>query len=54
MDGAIRRNAVKKQLTVERVGTDFLMSYDETKRMLAVCGTTKVWLNGYPRPKNIS
>jgi hypothetical protein len=43
MDGALKRDrGYKKRIPVEKVGVDVLISYDETKRMLAVCGSTKV------------
>lgn len=46
MDSAIRRSSEqrteKKQLPTDKLGAEFILAYDETKRMLAVCGTLEV------------
>ena len=39
---AIQRQISKKTLHTDKIGHDFLLTYDETKRMLAVCATEKV------------
>ena len=31
-----------KQLPRKRIGEDYVLAYDETKRMLAICGTKEV------------
>jgi hypothetical protein len=42
MDVAIRRNRYAKCLSREKLGNDVLFAFDETKRALAVCSSTKV------------
>lgn len=42
IDGAIYRDKYKKQLHREKIGHEFRMAYDETKRMLALYACTKV------------
>lgn len=42
MDGAIKRNK-HKVLHRDKMGQEFLLAYDESKRMLALCASTKVW-----------
>ena len=41
MDGAIARGR-GKQLNREKIGQDFLLAYDELKKMLAVVSSEKV------------
>lgn len=40
--GAIERHHMKKTLHCDKIGRDFLLAYDESKRMLVVCATEKV------------
>ena len=42
IERAIEAGHPKKILHGEKIGHPFLLAYDETKRMLAVCGTEKV------------
>jgi hypothetical protein len=42
MDAAIQRGKPIKALNHAEVGGDVLFAYDEKKRMLAVCASTKV------------
>jgi hypothetical protein len=42
MDMAIRRDRPIKSLNREKLGEDVLFAFDETKRSLAVCASTKV------------
>ena len=42
MDAAIQRGKAIKNLNRDRVGDDVLFAYDEAKRMLAVCASSKV------------
>ena len=45
IDGALRRDsnpAFKKKLHQGKIGKDFLLAFDESKRMLAVCATDMV------------
>jgi hypothetical protein len=44
MDAAVRQKRFRKSLNRDKIGQDFLLAYDETKRMLAVCGSHKVWI----------
>ena len=39
---AIYHSRFKKKLHKEKIGNDFLLAFDESKRMLAVCATDKV------------
>ena len=39
---SIERNKFKKQLYQEKIGHDFILSFDESKRMLAICASSKV------------
>ncbi|THH22123.1 hypothetical protein EUX98_g8249 [Antrodiella citrinella] len=45
IDRAIEFDRSRKQLHREKIGQDFLLAFDESKRMLAVCGTEKKSLN---------
>ena len=42
MDGAIARGRVKKSLIREKIGKEFRLAYDESKKMLAVVSSDKV------------
>ena len=45
INGALHRDpnpAFKKKLHREKIGNDFLLAFDESKRMLAVCATDLV------------
>ena len=42
MDGAVKRDR-RRILHRDKIGHDFLLAFDESKRMLAVCASTKVW-----------
>lgn len=42
MNLAIRRERPIKNLNSEKLGDDILFAFDETKRSLAVCASTKV------------
>jgi hypothetical protein len=42
MDGAVKRDR-PKTLHRDKIGHDFLLAFDESKRMLAVCAATTVW-----------
>jgi len=44
MDMAIQRDSPIKSLNREKLGEDVLFAFDETKRSLAVCASTKVIL----------
>jgi hypothetical protein len=44
MNLAIRRERPIKNLKREKLGDDVLFAFDETKRSLAVCASTKVFL----------
>ena len=39
---SIERDKFKKQLHQEKIGNDFVLSFDESKRMLAICASSKV------------
>ena len=39
---AVRNGRIKKTVHAEKIGGNALFAYDETKRMLAVCGVEKV------------
>lgn len=40
--GAVERDSPKKILHHDKIGNNFLLAYDETKRMLVVCAAEKV------------
>lgn len=42
IDGAITRSAHKTKLNRDKIGQDFILAYDESKRMLAVCASAQV------------
>lgn len=42
LDRAIQHDRFKKHLRADKLGNTLLLSYDETKRMLAVCAVEKV------------
>lgn len=42
MDGAIRRQKYTKFLHRDRIGQEFIAAYEESKRMLIFCASTKV------------
>ena len=42
IDNATRHSRYKKKVHKEKIGNDFLLVFDESKRMLAVCATDKV------------
>ena len=42
LDAAIQRNKPLKTVIRDKLGKDVLFSFDETKRTLAVCASTKV------------
>ncbi|KIM92371.1 hypothetical protein PILCRDRAFT_417 [Piloderma croceum F 1598] len=44
MDGAVKRNR-PRTLHRDKIGHDFLLAFDESKRMLAVCASTKLFLH---------
>lgn len=41
--GAVERHRPRKTLKRDKIGTDFLLAFDESKRMLSVCASTKVY-----------
>lgn len=41
IDFAIAHNKHKKQLHREKIGQDFILTFDESKKMLALCSSTK-------------
>lgn len=41
IDHAIASNKYKKQLHREKIGQDFILTFDEQKKMLALCSSTK-------------
>ncbi|KAI0796918.1 hypothetical protein C8Q75DRAFT_796658 [Abortiporus biennis] len=41
----VENNAPKRTLYKEKIGGDFLITYDETKRFLAICGSEKLSLH---------
>jgi hypothetical protein len=43
MDMAIERNRHAKSLSREKLGNEVLFAFDEAKRALAVCSSTKVY-----------
>lgn len=43
MDGAIKSRKHRKLLHRDKIGQEFLLAFDEVKRMLAVCASKKVW-----------
>ncbi|KAH8094847.1 hypothetical protein BXZ70DRAFT_339404 [Cristinia sonorae] len=45
LDRVMEFNIPKKQLHCEKIGRDYLVAYDETKRMLAICGSEQKSLN---------
>ncbi|KAK7676902.1 hypothetical protein QCA50_020158 [Cerrena zonata] len=45
IENAVQNSRFKKKLHKEKVGNDFLLAFDESKRMLAVCATDKSSLN---------
>lgn len=42
LEGAVKSSRAKKTLSADKVQGDLLISFDETKRMLAVCVVDKV------------
>jgi predicted nuclease with RNAse H fold len=42
IDGAIRRQKSIKILHRDRIGPEFISAYEESKRMLIFCASTKV------------
>ncbi|GBE82556.1 hypothetical protein SCP_0409400 [Sparassis crispa] len=42
LDGAINRGRYKKLLHRDKIGQDFMLTYDESKRMLALCSSMKL------------
>lgn len=42
IENAVHNSRFKKRLHKEKIGNDFLLAFDESKRMLAVCATDKV------------
>jgi hypothetical protein len=42
MDGAIRLRKYTKFLHRDRIGQEFIAAYEESKRMLIFCASTKV------------
>jgi hypothetical protein len=45
IEGAIIRQRHKKLLNRDKIGQDFVLAFDETRRMLAVCASTKVFFS---------
>jgi hypothetical protein len=55
MDGAIKRRKYIKVLHRDKIGQEFILAYEESKKMLVLCASTKVivsfggfmsWLTG--------
>ncbi|KAL6309202.1 hypothetical protein BKA93DRAFT_724346 [Sparassis latifolia] len=44
LEGAMKRRRCKKMLHCDKIGHDFMLTYDESKRMLALCASMKVHL----------
>lgn len=42
MDGAISRQKPIKVLHRDKIGQEFILAYEESKRMLVLCASTKV------------
>jgi hypothetical protein len=42
VDGAIRRHKHIKVLHRDKIGEEFILAYDESKRMLVLCASAKV------------
>jgi hypothetical protein len=42
MDGAIRRRKSIKVLHRDKIGEEFILTYEESKRILVLCASTKV------------
>ena len=40
---AIDRRHVRRTIHQDKIGRDILVAYDESKRMLALCASTKVF-----------
>ncbi|KAF7982845.1 hypothetical protein HWV62_25812 [Athelia sp. TMB] len=45
IDQALIRGASKTQLHRDKIGSDFLLAYDESKRMFAVCSSAKLMIH---------
>lgn len=42
IENAVLSGRLTKKLHRHKIGNDFILAFDETKRMLAVCATDKV------------
>jgi hypothetical protein len=42
LEGAVHLKRSKKLFHIDKIGLGYLIAYDEQKRMLAICGASKV------------
>ncbi|KAI0058500.1 hypothetical protein BV25DRAFT_1964893 [Artomyces pyxidatus] len=52
IDGTIKRKKWAKQLYLDKTGADFLVTFDEAKRMLCVCASTKLQIHNFVFDEN--